>query len=68
MNQRKGFWISHTVPSGEPWYVVWPRALAILLALAAIPGALVWWEWYKFTDCQAVGHSILYCVGKIILG
>lgn len=36
-----------------------------IIAMVVI-GLLIWW--YKFADCQAVGHSTLYCVGKIVLG
>lgn len=66
MKVRSSFWGARTAPSGEPWYVVWPRALAILAVMLGIPALLVWWEWYKFQDCQSVGHSMLYCVGKVL--
>lgn len=46
---------------------VWARSLLILMALLAIPAGLLWWEWYKFQDCRAAGHSMLYCAGKVIL-
>ena len=26
----------------------------------------IWWTAYKYKDCKAVGHSTLYCVGKIV--
>ncbi len=57
-----------SVPTKDKWYVAWPRALAILALLLGIPATVLWWEWYKFQDCQSVGHSMLYCVGKAILG
>lgn len=46
----------------------WWRTTATLLAPLGILALAVWWDGYKLQDCQAVGHSMLYCVGKIILG
>lgn len=57
---------SGVAPTGEPALVVWPRALLILMVIVGVPALLIWWEWYKFQDCRAVGHSLLYCVGQVI--
>lgn len=29
---------------------------------------MVWWSYYKYQDCLKVGHSVLYCVGKLVEG
>lgn len=44
---------------------------AIALIVVIVIGVLaldVWWHWYKYQDCKAVGHSTLYCVGQLLSG
>lgn len=40
--------------------------ILIVLAVVCILAGGVWWTAYKYKDCKAVGHSTLYCVGKIL--
>lgn len=28
----------------------------------------IWWSSYKYQDCLKVGHSTLYCIGRMIGG
>ena len=42
--------------------------ISIIAAVALLIGILVvavWWEVYKYHDCKKVGHSMLYCIGRI---
>lgn len=50
----------------DPLYVVLFRAFNILAIIVGLPALFIWWEWYKFQDCKAVGHATLYCLGKMI--
>lgn len=40
-------------------------AFAIAVLVIAIVGGGIWWTTYKYKDCRKVGHSKIYCVGKI---
>ena len=42
-------------------------ACIVLFALVVISGT-VWWSWYKYQDCVKVGHSKLYCIGRLVEG
>lgn len=33
--------------------------------IAVVSVLAIAWQVYKFNDCRAVGHQILYCVGNI---
>ena len=37
---------------------------AIILFLIII-AAISWWNVYSFADCKKVGHSTMYCIGRI---
>lgn len=37
----------------------------ITLLVLAILGLSIWWTIFKFKDCKNVGHSNLYCWGKV---
>ena len=39
-----------------------------VLLLLMVVAAAVWWSFYKYQDCLKVGHSTLYCIGRLIEG
>jgi hypothetical protein len=41
-------------------------AVFVLIVLA-LAGLSIWWQWAKYEECHAVGHSHLYCLGKLYL-
>ena len=43
-------------------------ALIILVVISVLLVATGWWNYYKYQDCLKVGHSKLYCVGKVLEG
>lgn len=39
--------------------------IGVFLFVAVLIVGAVWWTKYKFDDCRMVGHSWVYCVGKL---
>ena len=39
--------------------------IGVLVLIVALLGVAIWWEVYKYQDCKMVGHSTLYCIGKL---
>jgi hypothetical protein len=49
-------------------YMNWREQLKTAVSVGTIIAflaAAVWWQVYRFRDCRAVGHSMLYCIGSI---
>lgn len=36
-----------------------------ILIVLILLGLSLWWQIYAFNDCKKVGHSTLYCLGRI---
>lgn len=34
------------------------------IAIACLPLA-IWWQFYAYGDCRAVGHTQIYCILRI---
>lgn len=41
------------------------KDLGMITLFLALVGLLVWWNVYAFADCKRVGHSTIYCIGRI---
>lgn len=43
-------------------------SILVVAGLMCVLALDIWWHWYRYEDCKAVGHSTLYCVGKLAFG
>ena len=41
------------------------KYLLIVIAVICLICLSVWWNIYAYQDCKKVGHSTLYCIGRI---
>ena len=39
--------------------------IAGVILVVILFGIAIWWNIYAFQDCKKVGHSTLYCLGRI---
>ncbi len=43
----------------------WLKVIGMVLGVILLFGVGCAWQIYAFKDCKKVGHSTLYCIGKI---
>jgi len=41
------------------------QIIAAIVVFGAVLAGTIWWQVYQFHDCRRVGHSLLYCIGKL---